>query len=299
MEPTETITQHPSELLRQVGTAMNWRHTEISVTVPVVTTWKTVLRATDSALGEVDGPVIITPRRPESHRQILRQVALQNVQIANSLSPVETSPGRPIRTQYDIKSLPFPEPASNDTRKRLKESAELFYDFAGPYPVILHATITEGTLPVVKANVIINGVDSSITDPPEILKFVDVLWDTGAQQTIVTEDLLSESFRRYLQDPQHDPYRSGNGLRVQMDAVIGFSNGSIKISAIAMVVPKSVVPNERVGILFGQQQCIDRISYHSIPRRILEAKGEDIKEELWGDIVLDEFIDVDGKMLSF
>src|SRR5271168_3284288 len=86
MEPTETITQHPSELLRQVGTAMNWRHTEILVTVPVATTWKTVLRATDSALGEVDGPVIITPRRPESHRQILRQVALQNVQIANSSS---------------------------------------------------------------------------------------------------------------------------------------------------------------------------------------------------------------------
>ena len=74
------ITHHPSELLHQVAMAINWRHSEISVTVPRVTTWKTVLRAIDSALGEVDEPMMVLyERRPESYQHILRQVALQNV----------------------------------------------------------------------------------------------------------------------------------------------------------------------------------------------------------------------------
>ena len=84
-----------------------------------------------------------------------------------------------------------------------------------------------------------------------------------------------------------------------MDAVIGLSNTPIEINAIVMVVPKSVVPNERIGILLGQLQCIDRISYHSSPRRVLEAKGEEINEEMWGDIVIDGYVDNDDKLHSF
>jgi hypothetical protein len=58
------------------------------------------------------------------------------------------------------------------------------------------------------------------------------------------------------------------------------------------------MPNERIGILFGQLQCIDCISYHSSPRRNLEAKGEDINEEAWGDIVMDGYVDDDNKLHS-
>ena len=46
-------------------------------------------------------------------------------------------------------------------------------------------------------------------------------------------------------------HRLGNGLRVMMDAVICLSNAPVNINAIVMVVPKSVMPNERIGILFG------------------------------------------------
>jgi hypothetical protein len=83
-----------------------------------------------------------------------------------------------------------------------------------------------------------------------------------------------------------------------MDAVIGLSNVPIEINEIVMVVPKSMMPNERTGILFGQLQCIDCISYHSSPRRILEAKGEDVNEEMWGDIVIDGYVDGDNKLHS-
>jgi hypothetical protein len=84
-----------------------------------------------------------------------------------------------------------------------------------------------------------------------------------------------------------------------MDAAIGLSNIPIEINAIVMVVPKSVVSNERIGILFRQLQCIDCISYHNSPRRILEAKGEEINEEMWGDIVIDGYVDSDDTLHSF
>jgi hypothetical protein len=297
-EKANHITMHPSDLLRCVAGSMNWKDTGIFVTVPIMTTWKTVLRATDSALGEVDREFMVTYPRTEAQQLRRRQIALQNVEDEKaSSSSVQSSPGRPIRTKYDIMSLPSPKHASDETRKRLKENAKLFDDFRKPYPVILPANITEKTLPTVKANVRLVGIDSKSSDPEEELKLVDMLWDTGAQQTIITEELLSESFRRYLQDPIHDPYRSSGGLRVQLDALVAFSNAPINIPAIVMIVPKSVVPNQRVGILFGQQQCIDRIGYRSFPRHILKAKGEEINEEVWGDFVIDEFVNEDGDLV--
>jgi hypothetical protein len=116
-----TKTHHPSELLHRIARNLNSGHPEISVTVPRITTWKTALRAIDSALGKVDGPIMIVNKRSESQRQRQRQIALQNVM--DWSSSANTSPGLPIRTQYDTKSLPFPKPASEETRKRLKEQA--------------------------------------------------------------------------------------------------------------------------------------------------------------------------------
>jgi hypothetical protein len=120
-----------------------------------------------------------------------------------------------------------------------------------------------------------------------------------AHQTYITEDLLSDQFRQYLKDPIHDPYRSKNGVRVHVDAVIGLSNAPIGITGIVMVVAKSEVPNERIGILFGQKLCIDRLNYHSIPRRVLNAKGEDVDKGFWGSIVIEEYIDKVGNIQSF
>jgi len=171
--------------------------------------------------------------------------------------------------------------------------------FYHPYAFTLHASITEKTLPVVKGRVELKWIDHMKGDPTQVLEQVDMIWDTGARQTIITEELLSESFRQFLKDSRHDTYRLDNGLHLQMDLVIGLSNVPIDINAIVMVVPKSVMPNEHIGILFGQLQCINSISYRSSPRRILQAKGEDIKEEMWGDIVIDGFVDLDDKLHSF
>lgn len=296
-----TITQPPSELLRQVSMFMRGKDTDISVTVPVTTTWKTVLRATDLALGERDGSMTVRKPRTETHQRRLRQLALENVAAwkssSSSSSSAEKMPGRPIRTQYDISSLPKPKPASRETVQRLKENMIPWEDMRDPYPVVITAAITEKRLPIVKANVSVTGIDSEFKGQEE-LNSVDMLWDTGAQSTIITDDLLSEPFRRFLEEPSHDPYRSEDALCVQVDIVIAFSNTPISMATIAVVVPRSTVPNQRSGIIFGQNQCIDCISYQSLPRSILRARGQDVDDEIWGDLVIDAFINEEGELES-
>jgi hypothetical protein len=162
------------------------------------------LRAVDSALGEVDGPIWVHyKRRTEFQRQKLRQIALQDVK--DSSSSASTSPGLPIRTQYDIESLPFPKPASEERRKRLKEEATSMDHFHQPYAITLHASIMEKTLPVVKARVELRGVGSVNEDPTELLQQVDMIWDTGAHRTIITEELLSDRFLSSLKIPNMTP----------------------------------------------------------------------------------------------
>lgn len=58
------------------------------------------------------------------------------------------------------------------------------------------------------------------------------------------------------------------------------------------------MPNERIGVLFGQSSCIDRLNLRLIPQRILEAKGEEISEEFWGDIMAEEYLNMDGEVVT-
>ena len=83
-----------------------------------------------------------------------------------------------------------------------------------------------------------------------------------------------------------------------MDAMIVLSNCTMEMHALVMVVPKSMVPNERVGILFGQKECIDRLFYESIPRSILSARGENPENDVWGDFILKEYLDESDNLVA-
>jgi hypothetical protein len=52
------------------------------------------------------------------------------------------------------------------------------------------------------------------------------------------------------------------------------------VGAVALVVPKETIPNQRSGILLGQTLCIYRLLYRSIPRRLLQVKGENVKDNI-------------------
>ena len=74
-------------------------------------TSQVVLRAAESALGELDGPVTVTKSRTYAHRQRLRQAALEQVEEDWKSSPSEKILSEPsIRTNHDTLSLPIPKP---------------------------------------------------------------------------------------------------------------------------------------------------------------------------------------------
>jgi hypothetical protein len=170
-------------------------------------------------------------------------------------------------------------------------------EFREPY-ASLRPALGEGHLPIVRADLVLRGVDSIETDPIYKLEGINMIFDTGAHRTIIADELLSASFREYLKDSVHDPYRSSNGLVLQIDAGIALTNCPVAIEAVAVIVPKANMPNKLVGILFGQLSCIDRLSLRAIPRQLLIAKGEEISDEHWGDIVAEEYLNLDDEIVS-
>ena len=74
-----TIMLHPSELLRQVSTSMNWHYKDITIILPVQTTWKALLGAADAALRDVDEPIHLFPKQRSISRRVLWEVALETV----------------------------------------------------------------------------------------------------------------------------------------------------------------------------------------------------------------------------
>jgi hypothetical protein len=114
------------------------------------------------------------------------------------------------------------------------------------------AGIAEGYLPLITANLTLQGLDAPFSFPKFELNDVEFVWDTRTHRTIIVEDLLSEDFREYLRHPIHDLYRSEDGLCLQMECEIALTNSPVSISAVVLVVPKSKMPNTWVGALFGQ-----------------------------------------------
>lgn len=110
---------------------------------------------------------------------------------------------------------------------------------------------------------------------------------------------MPDTFKDYLTQPENECYSSEDGTRVQIDALVAFSNNVLVISCVCVVVPRSAVPNSRVGILLGQNMCINRLVYKSIPRLILSARGEKVPDTIWGDILIEDYVDLDDAVHKF
>lgn len=204
-EPT-LASLHPSELLIQLSNNIRGRISDLSITIPWTTTWLQALKSTADALKDVDAPITFIPRRKDPHRsQILREMAIRNKQDFDANPTSTTFSGLPIRSNVDLKALGPPQQPSSSSREQLKENARNISSMPDPYNVVLRAGITEMTLPVVRGNITLRGVDAEIDHPWTTLSEVEMLWDTGCHQTVITEELLPESFRDYLKDEIHEP----------------------------------------------------------------------------------------------
>lgn len=205
----------------------------------------------------------------------------------------------PIRTTIDTRKLGVPKRASDNVRQTLIKEAKKWPELPPPHPLTVRATITEKLLPIVSANVMVYGLGSTVTDPYLSLINTEVLWDTGAHSTVIVDELLPQKFKDYLEQPENDCYRSAVGIRVQIDALITFTNQVLALSCVCVVVPRSAVPNRRVGILLGQHMGINRMVYKSVPRAVLSARGESVPETIWGDIMIKEYVDIDNIIQKF
>ncbi|PGH32139.1 hypothetical protein GX50_05100 [[Emmonsia] crescens] len=290
-----TVTYHPSHLLAEVGKSINTALPDLKVSTPYKTTWGECLKTVSDSLsssGIEDREITIDPPIPTLRKRALRDQALLHTQASGKSSSLT----KPIRLQYDTSKVPLPTPLSRQLKQRVKENAQTFPPFEQPYPVTIRAALESGTLPVptVTAKLVLEGVDDN--SKVEKIGNAVMLFDTSAQQTILTDDMLSSEFRHYLQnDPVHDPYRlkegGGPGCWVLLCANIEFTNTFIRLCTIALVVQKSAMPNSRSGIIFGQKGCLDSICYRSIPARLLQTRDDHV----WGDIIVDQYIDPEGK----
>ncbi|OBT50616.1 hypothetical protein VE04_09560 [Pseudogymnoascus sp. 24MN13] len=292
-----TVTSTPGELFRQVATNIRSKYDDVAVTVPKSTTWRNVVRATEAALGDRDDTIIISRSRTEEQKERFRQIALDNVASweASKTAGREAPLGQPIRTYYDAETIPTPKPS---TSKMLKENMIPFKDMKDPYPITLKATLAEGYQPMVKATVVLKAVDNDDTTMSQEIKDIYILWDTGCHSTVVSDDLLTEDFRKYLDHPIHDPYRNDQTRRIQVEVRIALSNAQIDMAAVGAVIPKEKMPNGSSYIILGQSAFINAMDCRSIPRSILRAKGMDISDDVWGDIVVYEYIDEFGDLVT-
>lgn len=266
------------------------------IQIPSKTVWTVILDTASESLRSVDQSFDLGSQPRANPNRALRQIALSRVNIPSSSKHDGYALDLPIRIWKNVRVPEVPLKSDNVAPKKLSEFAQILGNQPQPYIQTIHAQITERTLPVIPAGVRLTGIDGDYHDPHQVFTSIEILWDTGAHSCIVVDEMLSAEFRDYLKSPIHDPYRCDSGVRVQVDASISFSNTLLKITCICLVVPRSVVPNRRVGMILGQSGAIDRIIYKSIPKANLVARGEQVRETVWGDLCLEEYVDLDGEI---
>jgi hypothetical protein len=296
---TSILSFPPNAVLRSVAGAMNCHDQDIVVQLPRDTTWKAATSAVLQALDEaaVDGPVVMFGPRSRQTREYLKRAALteqKNSSISYSSTPL------PLRNAVLASSLPDPKPMSSANRAKLKEmilkGPALDRD---PYPIRLPPFTDEQTLAVIPGVLVLRGVEAA--DGEEVCRISNdaMLFDTGAQTSCITDDLLPASFVAYLDDPMHDRHRFGTSVKVHVCAAFAFGDQApLDMDCIFTVVNKLNMPNQRSGIILGQHTLLESLQYRVVPRRVLQAQGRHVANGEWGDIIVDGYVDVDGRYIS-
>lgn len=253
----------------------------------------------DSLQPDHDMPVF--PRRTEEERDALRTLALSDVALSYELARQPSEDTKPIRSPFAKESTP-PRASPAERESLRKFSKENRHDSdREPLVMRLPAGFAERLLPAVSGSLRLRGLDADEDDRSNefTITIRDMVWDTGSHWCSITSDLLPESFNRYLEMEENDPYRGPSGVDVQVDAYACLSNTPFFFNTVFKVVPRSAVPNRRSGVLLGQNGFMDRMVSTNVPRVILQHRGEEVEENLWGEINISEFVSINGEFHSF
>lgn len=268
-------------------------HSELPpVILPHSTKWGSAISAMQTSICGKENELLLLHRPvPKEAKEKLRHIALR---FAGGPSNQDV-PFR-IRTNVDLSNLPEPRKPSAAVMSVLKENAKKVSD-ADPYVINVRTIVEDGHLPSIAGRLDISALDGSEEHPQDNVESSMCLWDTGSHCSSISEDLLSSSFREFLNHPVHDPYRrSGSRNIVKVDALFCFSNHAVEISTIFLVLPLSHIPNRRSGIILGQQAFMEMMVVRCVPRNILIAKGEQVAGSEWGDIAVEEYVDSLGEL---
>lgn len=309
---------HPSTILADLGEQLYHHDSNLRVQLPSnIVSCDEALSATLRCVAGLPVQMSLPTTNPVV-RAAIRRMALENIRsgvdpitwnmhframiptIQELVDPPRKygiSSSLAIRSMGRLRSTDLPEPITPERRALLKQRIEYQPAYPSHAQPLRSTTPTKrSTLASIIGNARLTAVDWEKPMPVCILKETAMIWNTGASSTMITTDVLDKEFQSHLSDKVHYPYQDDRRTRVQISLTIEFTNGLFTIDILAWAIPKDMVPDLPSGIILGQSGCIDRIQYRSIPRSILEAKGEVVDPDLWGDFILEEFVDLDGSV---
>jgi len=302
LQPTSS--QHTSDyklnmstahLLREITRDVRKHAPTARVSISPKSTWTNALAVASKSLEDEDQTTLIFPERSKEQREAIKKLALSEKPHSSTIIPPgsSTSIGRRVRTPFPKdRSPPLARPEAKEwIRKMAREIVAQGYRL--PYTLDIRATLTDGYLTTVSGTLNLQMIDAEEDDEfPECqLVLEDMLWDTGSPICTITADILPERFANRLSDPKNDPYYDHSSTTVQVQGYLALSNSEFYFETIARVVPPSMVPNGRSGVILGQRCFMDHLDVRQVPRSILEARGQELKEDEWGDIKIIEYID--------
>ena len=239
------------------------------------------------AVHDYDHDIFFQPGNRKERKQMLRNIALG--QQPSNVTRLSLR----LRNAVPVSHLPDPQHIRRTLSQKanLKENIPFSPERKVPYVLSVRATTDEAKLAVIAGKLDFRAIDAEFDDAPIRISSDICLWDTGAHHCIISSDLLPTEF---IQSSIHDPYRNEDQTTLQVDAVFAFSGSSFAITTIFHVLPLSTIPNQRSGVILGQSAFIDRLVYKSIPKIILESRGETVEDDCWGEIEVETAIDIYG-----
>lgn len=157
-----------------------------------------------------------------------------------------------------------------------------------PYVTTRTTTAVGALISLLDAFLELCSIDSEPEDPIALVKSPNTYLDTGCHVSYISDDIVDDSFREYARGPENAAYAvsEGNDIIVQVNSILRFTNIDLEISFIARIVPRARFPNRLSGILLGQLGLTNSLQYQSIPKVFLRLKGEQVEDDIWGDLVL-------------
>lgn len=279
------------------------RHAALRTSFPAEASLSGLLDQCSNALSSDTTPIAV-PARPvfsERQRQALRSLASDTAKQEEARNAEKGRlASRAILTHGLLQSARQPRPLEAEQRERFKENFSDALDVSQPprHPHLRIDPFLESGLPVVDCHLTLAAVDHEEPMPEEWLHGQHALWDTGAEMTFITDDILSPEFRAFVNENEtHNPYRVAGTTRVQLSCVVEFSNSSlIEIHTIAVVVPHASAPNGRSGVILGQRGVMDSLQYESVPSRIAKKRDPDFPADCWGSFNISSYCNMDDEM---